>query len=360
MLPYQRRSGVTASPRTPETMRPTTRPVSTVRPSVAGGARSVRPDFAPVRDEEMTTMMPSRSAAALPPPPDAHTARIPRQWSPVEQVVGRQPTLPSIAASSLPQPTPLSVPAPPSSLHGFAIGNTAPSINVQTARVRTGALAKVARPTVSWAVVLVALGVFVGIGGAFMKSAESRATTAAAAAKAPGKAAKKAAGAKALAAQAPATPALPTVAALTAAAPPAAPVAPAALPATPAPVAAPAVAQGVAAPINSGLPPLPAGVLDPAPTARAMTGVVASSIPPLPLGALPGPAFPMAAPVAPAAIAKSAPVASPAAAPAPRRASRFVPAEPTAAAVPAPRPRKERALSEEAKNIAAAQLESLL
>lgn len=173
MLPYQRRSG-SSSPRTSEieVPRPPTRPipiprVASERPSAAPALHpavpEVRPEFPlPHGDEELTVMMPSKSAAALPPPPDPRAARIPRQWSPVGQVVSSvhssagaaQPTLPSLSI-----PPRSSVPTPPSSLAGIAF-------NDSTARVRTGALGKIARPTLSWAAALVALGIFVGIGSA--------------------------------------------------------------------------------------------------------------------------------------------------------------------------------------------------
>lgn len=171
MLPYQRRSG-SGSPRTSEieVPRPPTRPIPIPRvasqrpsaPALHPAVPEIRPEFpSPHGDEELTVMMPSKSAAALPPPPDPRAARIPRQWSPVGQVVssahssiGAQPTLPSLST-----PSRSSVPTPPSSLAGMAF-------NDSTARVRTSALRKIARPTLSWAAALVALGIFVGIGSA--------------------------------------------------------------------------------------------------------------------------------------------------------------------------------------------------
>jgi hypothetical protein len=131
-----------------------------------------RPELPPpVLDEEMTMMMPSKAASALPPPPDPRAARIPRQWSPVDQLVGPppvqvQPTLPSL---SVPRALHSSLPPAPSSLAGMSV-----SASDTTARVRTGgALGKIARPTLSWAAALVALGIFVGIGSAVVSRSES-------------------------------------------------------------------------------------------------------------------------------------------------------------------------------------------
>ncbi len=332
MLPYQRRSGANGS-RTGEgeVVRPTTRPVAIPR-----SVRPPRPEIAPVRvDDEMTTMMPSKSASQLPPPPDAYTARIPRQWSPVGEAVPVAAPLPMPAtmpsftpppASSL-APTPLSVPAPPSSLQGLSV-QTSPRIAVDTARVRTAGLGKLARPTLSWAAALVALGIFVGIGSAFINRGEASAKTRVVAT---GKGDKQDKAKAALAAKA--APVAAQTAAKTAPPPPAltpapvdnvAAVAPAVLPSAP-------LAQAPTAP-----PPLPPGVLPPGEVSASpsATGVVMPSHPAAPIAmappvqsapnffALPPGAAPM--PAAPAGPTINSPFAAnpprKTAAPSPRRA----------------------------------------
>lgn len=146
----------------------------------------------PFVDDELTVMMASKAAGAMPPLPDARTARTPRQWAPVNELARLEPesmqvepaapmwTPPAPAPirgndpSLAPAPAPVPIPSAPSSLGGLAM----PSVET-TARVRVNQ-SSYARPTVAWAAGLVALGIFVGIGSAVVSRADGGTKVAAA------------------------------------------------------------------------------------------------------------------------------------------------------------------------------------